>query len=51
MPFDNTTPCSIDGLTVVAKEFEHVLEQPEEPKYKTALVQIYVRDAPFGGSD
>eukprot|EP00320_Phaeocystis_rex_P009260 CAMPEP_0119057558 /NCGR_PEP_ID=MMETSP1178-20130426/1999_1 /TAXON_ID=33656 /ORGANISM="unid sp, Strain CCMP2000" /LENGTH=434 /DNA_ID=CAMNT_0007038411 /DNA_START=74 /DNA_END=1378 /DNA_ORIENTATION=- len=51
MPFDNTTPCNIEGLTVVAKEFDHVLDQPKEPKFKTALLQIFVRNAPYGGSD
>ena len=51
MPFDNTTPCDISGLTVVAKEFNGVSDQPAAPKFKTALLQIYVRSAPYGGSD
>ena len=28
-----------------------LLPQPISPKYKTALVQIYVPSQPFGGSD
>ena len=28
-----------------------LLPQPLRPKYKTALVQIYVSNQPFGGSD
>jgi len=48
---DNTKPVDISSLTVVAKEFDSVLPQPETPKFKTALLQIYVRSAPYGGSD
>ena len=41
----------ISSLTVVAKELDDMLPQPGSPTYKTALINIYVRDAPFGGSD
>jgi len=41
----------ISTLTVVAKELDDMLPQPSSPKYKTALINIYVRSAPYGGSD
>ena len=36
---------------MVAKDYKGLLEQPKEPKFKGALVQIYVRSQPYGGSD
>merc|ERR1711871_744692 len=39
------------GLTKVAKNDEGLLPQPLNPKYRTALVEIYVPNQPFGGSD
>merc|ERR1719313_2476726 len=44
-------PVDISPLTTVAKELDDMLPQPRDPKYKTALINIYVRDQPFGGSD
>jgi len=44
-------PVDVSGLTKVAKDNKGLLPQPAEPKYKGALAQIYVRDAPYGGSD
>ena len=42
----------VPGLTKVAKTDDvGLLPQPLNPKYKTALVQIYVTNQPFGGSD
>ena len=41
----------LTGLTVVAKETDFMLPQPATPKFKTALINIYVRSQPFGGSD
>ena len=42
----------VSGLTKVAKTDDvGLLPQPTNPKYKTALVQIYVGSQPFGGSD
>ena len=42
----------VSGLTKVAKTDDvGLLPQPINPKYKTALVQIYVPSQPFGGSD
>jgi len=35
----------------VATEFNNMLPQPVSPTFKTALLQIYVRSQPFGGSD
>eukprot|EP00965_Chrysotila_dentata_P066333 2196075-Pleurochrysis_carterae.AAC.1 len=39
------------ALTKVATSNLGLLPQPANPKFKTALVQIYVRSAPYGGSD
>merc|ERR1719223_986597 len=44
-------PVDVSALTVVAKDNKGLLDQPAEPKFKGALCQIYVRDAPYGGSD
>merc|ERR1719253_1376795 len=42
----------VSSLTKVAKTDDvGLLPQPLKPKYKTALVQIYVSNQPFGGSD
>ena len=35
----------------MATEFNNMLPQPTSPKYKTALINVYNRNAPFGGSD
>ena len=44
-------PVDCSSVTVVAKDYKGLLEQPKEPKFKGALVQIYVRSQPYGGSD
>jgi len=44
-------PVDISSLTKVIKEKKGTLPQPPAPRFKTALLQIYVRDAPYGGSD
>jgi len=44
-------PVDVSSLTRVAKDDLGLLAQPAEPKFKGALCQIYIRDAPFGGSD
>merc|ERR1719393_653563 len=41
----------VSGLTKVAKDDAGLLPQPENPKFKTCVVQIYVRGQDFGGSD
>ena len=42
----------VSSLTTVAKTDDvGLLPQPLKPKYKTALVQIYVTNQPVGGSD
>ena len=33
------------------EDYKGLLDQPAEPKFKGALCQIYVRSAPYGGSD
>jgi hypothetical protein len=51
-PSAATSPLvDVSSLTVVAKDFDGVLPQPENPKFKTCVVQIYVRGQDFGGSD
>ena len=46
-------PYSVDvsELPKIAKDNLGLLPQPAKPKFKTALVGIYVRSAPYGGSD
>jgi len=44
-------PVDCSPLTVVAKDYKGLLEQPKEPKFKGALCQIFVRAQPYGGSD
>merc|ERR1719446_313014 len=44
-------PVDVSSLTVVMKDAVGLLPQPAAPLYKTAVVQIYVRNQPFGGSD
>jgi len=44
-------PVDCSCLTAVAKDFKCLPDQPAEPKFKGALAQIYVRSAPYGGSD
>jgi len=44
-------PVDVSGLTRVAKDDAGLKEQPKEPVFKGALCQIYIRSAPYGGSD
>merc|ERR1719240_1067355 len=44
-------PVDISSLTKISKDDLGLLAQPDAPKFKTALAQIYVRKAPYGGSD
>merc|ERR1719440_982011 len=44
-------PVDVSSLTRVAKDDTGLKPQPASPKYKGALVQIYVRGAPYGGAD
>ena len=44
-------PVDCSSITVVAKDYKGMLEQPSAPKFKGALAQIYVRNQPYGGSD
>ena len=41
----------VSELTKIGKDNLGLLPQPAKPLFKTALVGIYVRSAPFGGSD
>ena len=44
-------PVDCSSITVVAKDYRGMLDQPSAPKFKGALAQIYVRPQPYGGSD
>merc|ERR1719313_1049265 len=44
-------PVDISSLTRIAADDLGLLPQPANPKFKTALLEIYVRSAPYGGSD
>ena len=44
-------PVDLSGLTVIAKDNMGMLPQPASPKFKTALLEVYVRSAPYGGAD
>merc|ERR1719171_2457750 len=44
-------PVDISSLTRVAADDLGMLPQPANPKFKTALLEIYVRSQPYGGSD
>jgi len=44
-------PVDCSGITVVAKDALGLKPQPARPKFAGALAQIFVRSAPFGGSD
>ena len=44
-------PVDCSGLTVIAKDYKGLLDQPAAPKFKGALCQIFVRSQPYGGSD
>eukprot|EP00965_Chrysotila_dentata_P184928 6104833-Pleurochrysis_carterae.AAC.1 len=49
--WESSTLVDVSGLTRVAKDDLGLFKQPSNPRFKTALVQIYVRSAPYGGSD
>jgi len=44
-------PVDISALTRCAKDDLGLLPQPGKPKFKTALVGVFLRNQPFGGSD
>jgi len=44
-------PVDVTSITKKQKDDLGLLPQPTQPKYKTALVGIYVRPQPFGGGD
>jgi hypothetical protein len=47
----STGPVDVSAIPVVAKNDDGLLPQPENPKFKTALVEIYVPSQKGGGSD
>merc|ERR1712139_354772 len=49
--FPSAGPVDISSLTRVAKDDTGLKAQPASPKFKIALAQIYVQDAPYGGAD
>jgi glutathione synthase/RimK-type ligase-like ATP-grasp enzyme len=44
-------PVDVSSLTKVTKDDLGLLPQPAKPRFKTALVGVYVRGADYGGSD
>merc|ERR1712078_940277 len=44
-------PVDLSGLTVIPKDNMGMLPQPASPKFKLALLEVYVRDKPYGGAD
>merc|ERR1719316_855203 len=50
-PNVSSGPVDISSLTRVAKDDLGMLEQPTDPKFKLALLEVYVRDKPYGGAD
>jgi len=44
-------PVDISSLTKICKNYDGLKPQPASPAFKGALAQIYVRSAPYGGSD
>merc|ERR1719160_2013972 len=44
-------PVDVSSLTRKAKDDLGMMEQPKEPKFKLAMLEVYVRDKPFGGAD
>merc|ERR1712096_346573 len=44
-------PIDISALTRLAKNDLGLLPQPEKPRFKTALIEIYIRSQKYGGSD
>merc|ERR1719393_1022339 len=41
----------VSCITKVAKDDDGLLPQPASPKFKTCLIEVYVRSQDFGGSD
>jgi len=50
-PTPSDGPVDVHDLPRMSRDDLGQLAQPAEPKYRTALVQVYVRSQPFGGSD
>merc|ERR1719484_499106 len=44
-------PVDVSSLTRIAKDNMGIMPQPASPKFKTALLEVYVRSAPYGGAD
>merc|ERR1719390_551971 len=44
-------PVDVSSITRVAKDDMGMMAQPAEPKYKLAVLEVYVRDKPYGGAD
>jgi hypothetical protein len=44
-------PVDVSAITRVAKDDMGMMPQPAEPKFKLALLEVYVRDKPYGGAD
>merc|ERR1719478_204022 len=46
-----SSPVDVSSLTRVAKDDLGMLPQPASPKYKMAMLEVYVRSAAYGGAD
>jgi len=44
-------PVDVSAITRVAKDDMGMMPQPAEPKFKLALLEVYVREKPYGGAD
>merc|ERR1719506_1574450 len=44
-------PVDVSSITRVAKDDLGMMKQPAEPKFKLALLEVYVREKPYGGAD
>merc|ERR1719506_3669705 len=44
-------PVDVSSITRVAKDDLGMMPQPAEPKFKLAMLEVYVRDKPYGGAD
>merc|ERR1711988_856118 len=49
--YDSSESVDLSSITRVSRDNNGVLPQPADPKFKIAIMQIYVRGQPFGGSD
>ena len=49
--YDASDPVDLSSITRVSRDYNGIKPNPASPKFKIAVMQIYVRGQPFGGSD